>query len=112
MMKPDALCNHGGCTEKPNRRVALRLLRCFATHEHVTGVDHARGIDCDVPFVDVLNDAFFIDHEGGAIAKPLFLVKDAIVLHNSALEITEERKSNLDLLCEFAIGGNTVYTQA
>jgi len=34
---------------------------------------HASWIDCDVSFVDVPNDAFFIDQEGGTISKALLL---------------------------------------
>src|SRR5262249_29295714 len=61
-------------------------------------------------FVDVLDDAFFIDHEGSAIAEALLLVKDAIVFHDGAFEIAEDRKGNAKLFGEFAVGGNTVYT--
>lgn len=57
------------------------------------------------------NDAFFIDQERGAISKTLLLVEDTIILDYSAFEITEDRKRYLYLFCEFAIGGNTVYTQ-
>ena len=78
--------------------------------EHVTRLDGGSGIDCDVSFVNVANNAFFIDHEGGAIAKALLLVKDTIVLHYSAFEIAQQRKCNSNLFCKFAVGGNTVYT--
>jgi hypothetical protein len=37
----------------------------------------------------VLNDAFLIDHEGGAIAKALLLVEDAVILHDRAFEIAQ-----------------------
>ena len=80
--------------------------------EYVAGVDHGCRIDGDVAFVNVLNDAFFVDQEGGPIAKALLLVEDAIVFDDRAFEIAEQRKSNFDLFGEFAVGGNTVYTQA
>src|ERR1044071_5600969 len=80
--------------------------------KHVTSVDDCGWIDRDVAFVDVLNDAFFIDHEGGSIAKALLFVKDTVILHDSAFEITEDRKRNANLLCEFTVGGNTVYAHA
>ena len=48
--------------------------------EHVTCFDNAARIDGDVSFVDVPNDAFFIDQEGCAISKALLLVEDAISL--------------------------------
>ena len=80
--------------------------------EYITRVDNARGIDRDVSFVDVPNNAFFIDHEGCAISKALLLVEDAIVLHHSAFEIAEYRKGNAELLGKFAVGGNAVDTHA
>ena len=46
------------------------------------------GIDGFPAFVDVLDDPFLIDHEGGPIPKPLIFVKDPIVLHDSSFEIT------------------------
>ena len=80
--------------------------------EGVTRVHHAAWIERDVAFVDVSNDTFFIDHEGGTIAKPLLLVEDTIILDYSAFEIAEDRKRNSNLFSEFAVGGNTVYTHA
>ena len=85
-----------------------RLLVC----EHVARFHNCGRIDCDVSFVNVLNDAFFIDHEGGTIPKALLLVEDTIILDYSAFEIAEDRKRNSNLLCKFAVGGNAVYTHA
>jgi hypothetical protein len=78
--------------------------------ECVARVYNRRGIDCDVSFIDVSNDAFLVDQEGGAIAKALLLVEDAVGFNDGALEIAEERKRNSNLLCEFAVGGNAVNT--
>jgi len=58
-------------------------------HEHVARVHDARRIDRRVAFVDVLDDAFFIDDEGGTIAETLLFVEDTIVLNDGAFEITE-----------------------
>jgi hypothetical protein len=69
-------------------------------------------IDRGVSFLNVPNDSFFIDHEGGTISKALLLNKDSIVFHHSAFEIAEDRKSNSKLFCKFTIGGNTVYTHS
>lgn len=80
--------------------------------EHVTRLHNAAWIDCDVSFVDVPNDAFFIDHEGRTISKALLLVEDPIILDHSAFEIAEQRKGDPNLLCKFAVGGNAVYTHA
>lgn len=57
--------------------------------EHVTRLDGGARIDRDVSFVDVLNEAFLVDHEGGAIPEALLFVEDTIVLNNSAFEVTE-----------------------
>ena len=85
-----------------------RLLTC----EHVTRLDNRSWIDGNVAFVNVPDDAFFIDQEGCAISKALLLVKDTIVLDDGALEIAEKRKHDSNLFGEFAVGGNTVYAHA
>ena len=88
------------------------LRRSLLVHEHVAGVGGAGWIDCGVSFLDVADDAFFIDYEGGAIAEALLFVEDTISLDDCAFKITEYRKRNADLFCEFAVGGNAVYTHA
>jgi hypothetical protein len=101
------------CASGASLRVDRDLGRSgFLTLEHVTRVDDSRRIDRDVSFVDVLNDSFFIDYEGGAISKALFFVEDAIVFDDSAFEVAEYRESNSNLFCEFAVGGNAVNTHA
>ena len=67
----------------------LRLLRRLLSVEHVTRLHHRRRIDGDVSFVNVLDDAFFIDQERGAISKALLLVKDTVSLNYSSFEIAE-----------------------
>ena len=67
-------------------RTELLLRRLFAV-EHVTRFDRGGGIDRDVSFVDVPDDAFFIDHEGGTVAEALLLVEDAIILDDGTFEI-------------------------
>jgi hypothetical protein len=57
--------------------------------EHVAGFYNRGRIDRDVSFVNVPNDAFFVDQEGGAISKTLLFVKDAIRLDDGAFEIAE-----------------------
>ena len=42
----------------------------------------------------------------------LFLIENAVILDYSTFEITEDRKRNPNLLCEFAVGGNTVHAHA
>ena len=78
--------------------------------EHVTCVHNGSRIDGDVSFVDLLNDAFFINQERGAVSKALLLVIDTIRFDYRAFEIAEKRKRDFNLLCEFAVGGDAVYT--
>jgi hypothetical protein len=80
--------------------------------EHVASFNNSGRIDRHVSFVNVPDDAFFIDQEGGAISKTLLLVEDAIVFNHSAFEIAENGKCNSDLFCEFAVGGNAVDTHS
>jgi hypothetical protein len=80
--------------------------------EDVTGINDSGRIDRHVSFVNMLDDAFFIDQEGGAISKALLLVEDAIVFNDSAFEIAEDGKCNSELFCEFAVGGNAVDTHS
>ena len=80
--------------------------------KYVTRVSDGGRIDGGVSFVNVPDDAFFIDQEGGAIAEALLLVEDPISFNDGAFEIAEYRKSNADLLCKFAVGGNTVNTHS
>ena len=84
--------------------------RFLLAMEHVACFDNGCRIDRDVSFVDVANDAFFIDQERGAIAKALLLVEHAVILHDGAFEIAEDREGNSELFGEFAVGGNTVNT--
>lgn len=88
------------------------LLSGLLALEHVTRLHDARWIDRDVSFVNMPNYAFFIDQERGTIAKPLLFVENAVVFDDRAFEVAEQRKHDPDLFGEFAVGGNTVYTQS
>ena len=88
------------------------LLRGFFALEDVTRFHHGRRIDRDVPFIDMPNDAFFIDQEGGPIAKALLLIKDAIIFYDGAFEIAQQRERNCELFGKFTVGGNAVNTQS
>jgi hypothetical protein len=80
--------------------------------EHVARVHDAGWIDCDVSFVNVPDDAFFVDQEGGAISEALLLIIDAVVFYHGAFEIAEDRKCYFNLFCKFAVGGDAVNTEA
>jgi len=88
------------------RRCGLLMLKDVAC------LNHSGWIDCHVSFVNVPDDAFFIDQEGGAISEALFLVVDAIILNDGAFEIAENGERNSNLFCEFAVGGNAVDTHS
>ena len=80
--------------------------------EYVTRVSDGGWIDGGVSFVNVPDDAFFIDQEGGAIAKALLLVEDSVVFDDGAFEIAEDGESYSKLLCKFTVGRNTVNTHS
>ena len=92
-------------------RVFLRR-SCFLVLEHVASFDDSGRIDRHVSFVNMPDDAFFIDQEGGAISEALFLVVNAVILNDGAFEIAENWECNSELFCEFAVGGNAVDTHS
>ena len=57
--------------------------------QHVTCVNNSSRVDRNVSFVDMLNDAFFVDQEGGPIAEALLFVEDTIIFDDGAFEIAE-----------------------
>jgi len=93
-------------------RLMLGRRRRFLMRERVTRIGGAGRIDSSVSFLNVTNDAFFVDHKGGAISKPLLLVEDTIVLNYSAFEIAEDGEGYSELFCKLAIGRNAVYAHA
>ena len=88
------------------------LLRRFFALEHVTRFHDRRRIDGNVSFINVADNAFFIDQESGAISEALLLVEDAIVFNDGAFEIAEDWECNSELFGEFAVGGNAVDTHS
>jgi hypothetical protein len=57
-----------------------------------TDVDCARRIDCTITFFDVLDLAFFIHHERGAVRKLELVVQDAVFLGDLARHVAEQRE--------------------
>ncbi len=80
--------------------------------QHVARVFRAGRIDRHVAFVDVLNKTVFVDYKRGAIAVAAFLIEDAILLHDGAFEVAEQRKGDANLLGKLAVSGNAVHTEA
>ena len=91
---------------EPNLRRSLLVL------EHVARVHDAGGIDSDVSFVDVPDDAVLIDQERGAVSEALLFVINAICFDDGAFEIAEDGEGDFDLFCKLAIGGNAVDAHA
>jgi len=78
--------------------------------QDVTSVGNGSWIDRGVSFVDVPDDSFLIDQEGGAIPKALLLIKHTIVLYSSAFEVAEYWEGNAELFGEFAVSGDAINT--
>jgi hypothetical protein len=72
----------------------------------------AAGVDGRGVFLDVLDHAFLVHYEGGAIGKPALFIEDAILGGDGPLEIAEDREGHADLLGEFAVGGLAVNADA
>ena len=102
---------HGDTDTRRPVKKSVASRRGLATIQHVARFKSATRIDGGVSFIDMLNNAFFIDHEGGSISKPLLFVEDAIVFDYSAFEIAEQGKSDSDLLGKLAVSRNTVNTK-
>jgi hypothetical protein len=79
--------------------------------QHITRFLSAGWIDRHVSFVDVTNDAVFVDDKSGSIAKALFFVEDPVILDYCAFEIAEYGKSDAELFGKLAVGGNAVNTE-
>ena len=80
--------------------------------KYVARIDNCGWIDGDVSFIDVADDSFFIDQEGGAISEALLLVEDSVIFDDGAFEIAEDWERDSELFGEFAVGGNTVNTHS
>ena len=96
----------------PPRFMERVLLRSLLALEHVARVHDGRRIDRNVSFVDVPDDSFFVDQEGGAVSEALLFVEDSIRFDDRAFEVAEDRKRHFNLFCEFAVGGNAVNTHS
>ena len=69
-------------------------------------------INRHISFIDVLNDAVFVDDKCGSIAEALLFIKNPVVFYNGSLEITEQWKSYTDVLRETPVGGNAIDADA
>ena len=65
-----------------------------------------------ISFIDVLNDAVFVDDKCGSIAETLFFIKNSVVFNDSTLEITQQWECDTDVLRETSVGRNAVDADA
>ncbi|MGD0697496.1 MAG: hypothetical protein ABSB82_21965 [Terriglobia bacterium] len=91
--------------------VELLTAAFLVLHQIARGAGTAR-INRLVAFLDVLNNSVFVDHERGAIGKPLFVIQDAIVFGDCSLKVTQQGECQAILLGENFVGRWTVYTHA
>jgi hypothetical protein len=79
--------------------------------QYIARFGGAGWIDGHGSFVDMANDALFIDYESSSISVALFLVEDSVVLNHSPFEVAQYGKGNAQLFCKFPVGWNAVHTQ-
>jgi hypothetical protein len=70
------------------------------------------GVDGRGVFLDMLDHAFLVHYEGGAIRKPAFFIENAIIGGDGPLEITEHGEGHADLLGKLPVGGLAVDADA
>lgn len=80
--------------------------------QYVAGFGGRSRINRYISFIDVLNDAVFVDDKCGSIAEALFFIENSVVFHDSSLEITEQWESDPDVLRETPVGRNAVDADA
>jgi hypothetical protein len=72
----------------------------------------AAGVDGVPAYVDVLDDAFLVNHERRAVGELLLLIEDTVLFGDRSLEVAQERKVDAFLLGKGRVGGKTIYTNA
>ena len=92
---------------KSNELGRLTLLR-----EDAARLIRARRVNGRATLFDVLDDAVLVYDERGARAVAAFFVEDAVVAHDVAFEIAEQRERDLDVFCKARVGGRTVNADA
>jgi len=80
--------------------------------QDVARVRGARRIDSHSSFIDVLDEAVFIDDERGAISVAAFFVKYPVISDDCSFEIAQQRKSNAVLFGELAISRDAVHADS
>src|SRR5919206_3948658 len=95
-----------------SRSRLTRPSRRFLSGQGATRLVGAGRVDGVLALLDVADDAFLVDGEGGARAVAALLVEDAVVAHRLALEVAQQREGRADVLLEAAVGGGAVYADA
>src|SRR5688572_9861630 len=91
--------------------LALSGRRCFLAAQDIARFGGGGWVDSCATFIDVLNNALFIDHERRAIAKASLFIEDSIVFHDAPFhEVTKDGKRDPNLFCKLAVSRNAVHT--
>ena len=80
--------------------------------QQTAGGVRAAGVNGCGVFLDVLNHAFLVHDEGGAIGKPVLFIENTVLGGHGPFEIAEDGKGDADLFGEFPVGGLTVNADA
>src|SRR5437773_7753464 len=80
--------------------------------QDVASILSAGRIDGFVAFLDVLDDAVFVDYERSAIAVAALFIEDAVVFYHRVFYVAQDRKSNAVLFRELRIGKGAVDAEA
>jgi hypothetical protein len=76
---------------------------CLLLFRQAAGLKGAGGIDGIGAFIDVANDAVFIDHKRDAVRKQAGEVEDSVRLRDLLLGVRQQRKAGAGLSRELAI---------
>ena len=84
---------HGKAADLQNRS-ALPLPSAYCFLGRRAGLNGARGINGVGAFVDVANDAVFIDHEGDAVGKEAGEAENPVSLGHLLFGVAQQRESS------------------
>ena len=80
--------------------------------QQVTCGPSATGVNGVLIHVDVLDDSFFVNHEGGSVGNRELGIQNAVVRCDLAGEIAQQRKVNADLLGKGLVSRRTIDADA
>ena len=86
----------------PAGRVRRGLLPLLLSGQRA-GLEGARGIKGVRAFLDMANDAVFVDHKGDAVGKEARKIEDAVSLGRLLVDVTQQRETRARLLGKSAV---------